>query len=389
MNMKNISAKWKWIAGIVIVLLILLFAGRVKRNGGSVTVPKHVSFVQQAKGSGTHVWFMTTGKAKTSNVYYIVVLKNGKSRTYRVYDDNTTLGKISKMSNGEVIRYAKQQDKKYFEASAKEAALANDRDVHDGFNADFKPAITLPSFVTLSKDNKLIGTGIDSGYRDDDNNILYVTFNPAGKMTSSAKGLRLPSDVTTDNIELPTSTDTNGENKEIINRVYDGLIDHIHQGRYHAPQSVAVKAKTRTDDSGNDIVEQKVTIQYTNNVDSDQIADNFLAMAEKNSSIMKQLYNGRKKIDEAGKDDNSTAGQMEDANSAFENDVNKLFTKKFCSSLTKDVFGNYQEKYTLNLEEPADFDIYDARFIGYYRGSGNGYLVTKAQNDKQTAVFAK
>ena len=80
---------------------------------------------------------------------------------------------------------------------------------------------------------------------------------------------------------------------------------------------------------------------------------------------------------------------MEDANSAFENDVNKLFTKKFCSSLTKDVFGNYQEKYTLNLEEPADFDIYDARFIGYYRGSGNGYLVTKAQNDKQTAVFAK
>lgn len=389
MNMKNISAKWKWIAGIVIVLLILLFAGRVKRNGGSVTVPKHVSFVQQAKGSGTHVWFMTTGKAKTSNVYYIVVLKNGKSRTYRVYDDNTTLGKISKMSNGEVIRYAKQQDKKYFEVSDKEAALANDRDVHDGFNADFKPAITLPSFVTLSKDNKLIGTGIDSGYRDDDNNILYVTFNPAGKMTSSAKGLRLPSDVTTDNIELPTSTDMNGENKEIINRVYDGLIDHIHQGRYHAPQSVAVKAKTRTDDSGNDIVEQKVTIQYTNNVDSDQIADNFLAMAEKNPSIMKQLYNGRKKIDEAGKNDNSTAGQMEDANSAFENDVNKLFTKKFCSSLTKDVFGNYQEKYTLNLEEPADFDIYDARFIGYYRGSGNGYLVTKAQNDKQTAVFAK
>ena len=75
MDMKNISSKWKWIAGIVVVLLISLFAGRVKRNGGSVTVQKNVSFVKQAKGSGTHVWFMTAGKVKISDFYYIVVLK--------------------------------------------------------------------------------------------------------------------------------------------------------------------------------------------------------------------------------------------------------------------------------------------------------------------------
>ena len=120
MDMKNISSKWKWIAGIVVVLLISLFAGRVKRNGGSVTVQKNVSFVKQAKGSGTHVWFMTAGKVKISDFYYIVVLKNGKARTYRIYDDDTTLGKVSKMSNGEAIRYAKQQDKKYFNASVKD-----------------------------------------------------------------------------------------------------------------------------------------------------------------------------------------------------------------------------------------------------------------------------
>lgn len=50
----------------------------MKHNGGSIAVPKHVSFVQQAKDSGTHVWYMSTGQAKDSNVYYIIILKNGK-----------------------------------------------------------------------------------------------------------------------------------------------------------------------------------------------------------------------------------------------------------------------------------------------------------------------
>lgn len=63
---------------------------------------------------------MTAGKVKTSDFYYIVVLKNGKARTYRIYDDDTTLGKVSKISNSEAIRYAKQQDKKYFNASVKD-----------------------------------------------------------------------------------------------------------------------------------------------------------------------------------------------------------------------------------------------------------------------------
>ena len=63
--------------------------------------------------------------------------------------------------------------------------------------------------------------------------------------------------------------------------------------------------------------------------------------------------------------------------------------RRSSASLTEGVFGNHQEDYTLRLEETTEFDIYDASFIGYYCGKGNGYLVTKAQNYKQTAIFAK
>lgn len=389
MNLKNVSAKWKWIVGIVVVLLILLFAGRIKRNGGSVAVPKNVSFVKQAKGTGTHVWFMSTGKAKTSSIYYIIVLKNGKARTYRMYDDDTTLGKVSKMSNGEAIRFAKKQDKKYFEKSADEVNLAKDGNGHYGFNADFKSGMNVLSFLMLKKDDKCVGAAINSGYRDDQDNPLYVTFNPDGKMTSSRKGIKIPNSTYTENAEIPTSTDKDNKNYVISNRIYDALIDHIHESSYHSPEAVTVKAKTKTDDSGNDIVEQKATVQFTNNFDSDQLADNFLSLAEKNPSMMKRLYDGKKKMYDINMSEAGAGNQYDAANSSYKNDVNKLFSKKFCYSLTKGIFGNYQEDYTINLEEPADFDIYDARFIGYYRGSGNGYLVTKAQNDKQTAVFAK
>ncbi len=338
------------------------------------------------------MWFMTAGKAKTSDVYYIVVLKNGKARTYRIYDDDTTLGKVSKMSNGEAIRFAKQQDKKYFDASVKELKLAKNRNGHDGFNADFQDEINIPSYNTLAKNDNLVGLAIDSDYYDKFDEPLHVIFNKNGQMTSSNKGTTIPNDVYVDHATIPVSTDENQQNMVIQNRVYDAVIDQAEDSSYHAPEAVTVKATSKTDDSGNDIVSQKVTIRYTDNLDSDKIADNFLSMAEKSPSMMKQLYDGQKKffdVNHGEGAETATTAQAGDAQKAYQNTVDKMFTKKFCASLTKGVFGNHQEDYTLHLEEPTEFDIYDANFIGYYRGKGNGYLVTKAQNDKQTAVFAK
>lgn len=150
MDLKNMSTKWKWVSGIVVVLLVIFFGVRMKHNGGSIAVPKHVSFVQQAKDSGTHVWYMSTGQAKDSNVYYIIILKNGKARTYCTYDDDTTLGKISKMSDSQVIRFARAQDKKYFDVSAKEASIAMNNQ-HYGFNNDLEAAITMPQFSLLKR----------------------------------------------------------------------------------------------------------------------------------------------------------------------------------------------------------------------------------------------
>lgn len=387
MDLKNISTKWKWVAGIVIVLLVIFFGVRIKHNGSSVTVPKHVSFVQQAKGSGTHVWYMATGQAKDSNVYYIIVLKNGKARTYRMYDDDTTLGKVSKMSNSQAIRYAKDQDKKYFDVSAKEASMAMD-DEHNGFNADFQSAITMPEFSMLTKDGKATGLAIKTNNEDTTEGTKYVTFNADGKMTSSAKGTaQLPDGVAmSDPMDIPASTDNNDSNKAIIKKVYGGVIDHIKKTSYQAPEAMKVKATSKTDDSGNDIISQEATIQYTSGVDGDAVKDNFLDMAENDPSMVKRLYQLAKTYYDA---EHVTNEKVDATFAAYKDGVDKMFTKRFCYDLTKDVFSNEQEEYTMTLKEPLGFDIYNAHFIGYYRGAHNGYLVTKAQNDKQDAIFAK
>lgn len=388
MDLKNISTKWKWVAGIVIVLLLIFFGVRIKHNGGSITVPKHVSFVQQAKGSGTHIWYMSTGQAKDSNVYYIIILKNGKARTYRTYDDDTTLGKISKMSDSQVIRFAKSQDKEYFNASAKEASIAMN-DEHNGFNADFQSAISMPQFSMLTKnDNKVTGLAIQTNSEDTTEGTKYVTFNADGKMTSSAKGTsQLPDGVSmSDSMNIPSSTDNNDSNNVILKKVYGGVIDHIKKTSYQAPEAMKVKSTSKTDDSGNNIISQTATIQYTSGVDGDAVKDNFLDMAENDPAMVKQLYQLAKTDYDA---EHITNEKVDATFAAYKNGINKMFTKQFCYDLTKDVFSNEQEEYTMTLKEPLGFDIYNAHFIGYYRGAHNGYLVTKAQNDKQDAIFAK
>ncbi|WP_295745529.1 hypothetical protein [uncultured Limosilactobacillus sp.] len=390
MNLKNISAKWKWIAGIVIVLIILLGLGKMRKNGGSVTPPRHVSFVKQANGAGTHVWFMSTGQSKNSDVYYIIVLKNGKARTYRTYDNDTTLGKVSKMSDHEAIAYAKKQDKKYFDASAKEVNLAIHGD-HDGFNADIEDGLSMPRYSLLERDNKLAGLGIKTGRQNSDNQDYIVTFNKDGHLTSSEKGTtQLNPELRVEHAAFPENLDLQNNDQTLKKKLYAGLKQNVENASYKAPEPMKVRTKTKTDDSGNEIVNQKVTIQYTDNFDSSLVQDNFLALAKKDPSMMKQLYGWQKTFEDLHDDMGPNYNERYDrAQSDYNNGINKIMSKKFCKELTDGVFGNYQEEYTLNLENPADFDIYDSHFIGYFRGSKNGYLVTKAQTKKQTAVFAR
>lgn len=111
--------------GIIIILLLCVFIGRrMKQNGGSITVPKTVSFAQELKKKqGTRVWFYTDygeGKGKNATVDYIYVISNGKMTQYQLFDDNITLGKLSKMSNSELISLGKKQDRKYFDESINE-----------------------------------------------------------------------------------------------------------------------------------------------------------------------------------------------------------------------------------------------------------------------------
>ncbi len=47
----------------------------------------------------------------------------------------------------------------------------------------------------------------------------------------------------------------------IQNRVYDAIIDHADESGYHAPEAV-VKATSKTDDPGNDIVSQSYYLLY-------------------------------------------------------------------------------------------------------------------------------
>lgn len=218
-----------------------------------------------------------------------------------------------------------------------------------------------------------------------------VTFNADGKMTSSAKGVeQLPEGVYTgDRTSLPDSSNQDGTNKAILKKVYGGVVDHIKKTNYQAPEAMKVKSTSRTDDSGNNIISQKATIQYTSGVDGSVVAENFLDMAQNDPTMVKHLYQLAKANYEAENADGATGSQIDDANETFRAGVDKMFTKKFCDDLMKNVFSNDQEEYTMNLNEPVGFDIYDAHFIGYYRGAHNGYLVTKAQNDKQDAIFAK
>lgn len=147
--------------------------------------------------------------------------------------------------------------------------MAKENKGHDGFNADFQNAVNMPSYTTLPKNEKLIGLAIHSDYVDDNDNTLHLTFNKDGKMTSSKKGTTIPNDVYADHASIPSSTDDQSRNMIIQNRVYDVIIDHADESGYHAPEAVAVKATSKTDDSGNDIVSQKFTIRYTNNLDSE------------------------------------------------------------------------------------------------------------------------
>lgn len=105
--------------GIGLSVLLILAGCGSKQSATNATATttkstaKTVSFVKQAHAQGTYVWFEVNGVAKDAVVSGIKVLHNGKMQAYQIFDNNVTLGKLSKMSDAAVIKLAKQQDKKY------------------------------------------------------------------------------------------------------------------------------------------------------------------------------------------------------------------------------------------------------------------------------------
>ena len=105
----NNRRKWYWIGGIIVVLLVVLFAGHIKKNGG-LTTPKEISKeISFGKTGGERIWYGTeNGKGKDALIDYVYVTKGEKTIQYQIFDNDITLGKVSKMSNSDVISMAKK-----------------------------------------------------------------------------------------------------------------------------------------------------------------------------------------------------------------------------------------------------------------------------------------
>lgn len=138
-----------------------------------------------------------------------------------------------------------------------------------------------------------------------------------------------------------------------------------------------MRIKNSTDDTGNNVVSQKVSYKSIDTFyDSDTIDENVTtlpqAKKEKIEKFWEQNYN-------KGKNQSS---------SQFVENFNNAFDSSYYRHVTKGIFGPNTFKDYMTLNNTTSQTIYDSKFIGYQCGDDN-YLLTKAQNDNQKAVFSK
>lgn len=367
--------KWYWVGGIIVVLLIVLFVGHVKKTGG-ITAPKEIAF---GKTSGERIWFNTAGgKGKDAIVDYIYVTKGKKMIQYQIFDDDITLGKVSKMSNGEVIKLAKKQDKKYFDESINEVKALRDGKDQIGLqddmmdNNDLKADLNKGAFLYFVADGKKGDKRIsnvrlvDKNTYDSTNGDQYkAKFTLSELITYGAPASANESEAV-DGLQRYARTER-----------LNALIDNMKKVQYLAPKWQTVNIKSTTDDSGNNIVSQKINYksidEFNDSGTIDKNVNNLSQSSKKKiAKFWEQNYNNQKS----------------ESSSEFVDGFKNAFDSSYYHQITKGIFKPQSIDADMSFYAMSSQQIYDSKFIGYYE-NGNAYLLTKAQNNNQKAVFGK
>ncbi|MGI1802420.1 zinc-ribbon domain-containing protein [Limosilactobacillus reuteri] len=384
-KLKNIDTSWfkqgnhKWytVGAILVLLFLILFVGHIRNNGGSLVAPRNITF---SKMNGTRVWLSTEGgKGKDAIVDYIDVTKNGKFIQYQIFDDNITLGKASKMSNSQLIKLGKEQDKKYFDESINEVKAYRDGKGQIGLqndltqDHDLKQELKLGEEVFYSyngnvshmKDIKFISESEYNRLKDKENKGIYV-------------GLNYPTNLLPDN----------SDNAKFEKRQYNALIKNMQKVKYLAPEWQKVKVKNSTDDSGNKITSQKISYDSIDEFnDSGTFNKNVMNLSTSQKERLANLI--------ALSTEEFSVGKFKESESVSNMKqhhivklANNVLDDSYYEVITKDFFKPNRFKDDMTLSDPTSQTIYNSRYIGYQIGDDN-YLLTKAQNNKQNAVFPK
>lgn len=387
----NNKKKWYIAGAIVIVLLLVLFAGRVKKNGG-LTAPKEIAF---GKTSGERVWFGTDGgKDKDAIVDYVYVTKGKKMIQYQIFDNDITLGKVSKMDNSEVIKMAKKQDRKYFDKSVDEVKALRDGERQIGLQNDMWGDKQVKKVVANGPILFVVGDKSDS---DQWSNTKLVTRKEFLKYREGG---------THTNLQLATASELNpadsimvtSENEkaykdvrnEMNNKRYKYIIEHGEHVKYLAPKWQTVKySDTKTDDSGNNVVEQ--TIDYKS-IDEfgeyDDINNSIFSLPKSKQQQIASIITKYNNINEAyGRGHDPKPGDEVNI-SELKRDLNNTFDSSYYKAVAKSVIHPHIIDDWTTVHTAPGQQIYDSKFIGYQSDDGT-YLLTKAQNDNQKAVLTK
>lgn len=397
--------QYQWVGAVALAAIVLLAGCGAKSTSDtnatlSKNTNKKVSFVKEAKGQGTYVWLQVDDVAvnKDSVVNTIDTLTNGKLRSYQIFDNNITLGKVSKMSDAATIKLAKAQDKKYATTGAESEVHSWLKSEAQG-NDDYAQVGQEQDFDDHAQD---AAAGLSPVYfTDTDKKVsLYGLVNPVSQVDKFYPKY-LQDNPHTDDIslsDLAIDDVKGGSNNSDLN-YGKAILASIKKTPYQAPKAQTIKVENITDASGNKLVEQNVTFKHIDLfADSGVVSKNFYELTKTNPDKFKELvelkgveedWNIAKADAEEDDDSEANPAQYLTAVNAKKTLYNALIKPNY-STLVKGVYGYHQWDGTINLSKTISQQIYKERYIGYQGGSGVvTNLITKAQTKDQKAVFAK
>lgn len=379
------------LVGIVMVALTL--TGCSTNASTTRNTSKTVSFVKEAKSSGTYIWIKTEADgaigyrpAKSSIVNAIYVLSHGKLTAYQIQDNNITLGKLSKMNDADTIALAKAQDKKYFKVSADEVrnymhkkdqiGQQNDfwntyvRQIVDGGGSIYYTCLGGEEDKTPIHDVKIVSEASFEKQRKEKENGQGKSDNSKEILSEDVKHLLITDE---------KSGNTYLTEKKMIG---DSLINNIEKTKYRKPiEQRITRYKEKKDNSGNKIISQTFSFKNIDYFNADSFNERlYKAIPDKQAlaSLVTKRFNS----------DYFEKGQV------TPEDVKKVFTPQVFEAATKGMFGYFPWTKALTLKLPISQQIYQTQYIGYILdNSGNSnvfdFLLTKSQVKGQKAVLSK